>query len=140
MPKSRNDSKFLSRQYTDALPARITYKNTVIWRWLQFVVAGDDEVGEIVRALRKRVDMTNEWPNRSMMVSYILRGKTKFATGAVDRCAIHLWNLYAQFRDAEKRNTGFEPVTRNATRNPWREEPNEGEVIIENDSKKFLSR
>lgn len=138
---SRNNSRFLSRVHTDQQSLRPhSHKNTLIWRWLQFVVAGDDEVGEVVRALRKRVDMTGEWANRTQMRRYILKSKkANLDPAMVERVLIHMWNLYSQFRDAEKHNTSFDPVTRNVTRNPWKEET-DVDPIISSDMSKFLSR
>lgn len=94
MAKTRLKSKFLTDR-----PAYKpgSYKNTLVWRWLQEVITSNDDVGLAVRTLRKRVDMPNQFPHMTYLQQYLR--KAKLDERVVQRVYRCLWNMYAEYRD-----------------------------------------
>lgn len=141
MSKSRLNYKHLSRLAPTS--GRTTYKDTLVWKWLHFVTAGSDETGDAIRALRKRVDMPNQFPHRSYLHNYVAKCR-QLDPALVERVYQHLWNMYAEYRDVVIKNPA--PTGQTPSRNPWDERKGrqfkdvtrETNELI-NDSK-FLSR
>lgn len=94
MAKTRLRSKFLTDRpaYKPGV-----YKNTMVWQWLQEVRFTDDDVGTAVRALKRRMDMPNQFPNRTYLHNYLL--KAGLERRVVQRVHQHLWNLFTAYRD-----------------------------------------
>lgn len=137
MGKSRLNYKALSRTVS-AAPRPNSYKNGLVWKWLQFVTAGDDDCGEAIRLMRHRMDMPNQFPHRTYLLNYLTK-RCKMETARAQRVHVHLWNLYAEYRDAALRSA--EPVRAGVTRNPWKPETtvDDPDANTPNVSK-FLSR
>lgn len=136
MGKSRLKSKFLSTSYGPGKSVRPTsYKNTLVWQWLQFVTAGSDSCGTAILAMRRRVDMPNQFPHQTYLRNYLLN-RCKLNADLVERTHVRLWNLYAEYRDAALRSV--EPIRKGTTRNSWKED-DVGISTVGSDDK-FLSR
>lgn len=133
MGKSHLKSKFLS--VDPPATSRAAYRNTLVWRWLQFVVAGADGIGDVIRTLRKRKDMPNEFPHKTYLLQTYLIRRCRVDPAVAVRVHERLWDLYAQYRDAEKHNATFEPIKRGVTRNPWA-----GQEVEDDKTTKWLSR
>src|SRR5579859_388705 len=114
MTRTRLKSKFLSRL---SIPSgRTTHKNTLVWQWLDFVTAGADDSGTAIKAMRKRVDMPNQFPHKSYLRGYLR--KCRLDEQLVQRVHHHLWNLYAEYRDAVLHSATL-TGEKGTTRNPW---------------------
>lgn len=139
MAKSRLKNKFLSR--VPEPPSRASYKNTIVWQWLQFVTVGDDDIGSVVRVLRKRVDMPNQFPHTSYLRGYLRR--CKLPEHLIEQTYRPLWVMYAEYRDAVLHNSSDQPIAKGHTRNPWGEPHVTGEpkpVKSRSTDHKWLSR
>lgn len=143
MSKSRLNYKHLSRLAPS--PRRVAHRETLVWKWLHFVTAGSDETGDVIRALRKRVDMPNQFPHRSYLLQYILKSKrSPVQPNVAERVYQHLWNMYSEYRDVVIKNPA--PTGQTPSRNPWDERKGrqfkdvtrETDELI--DDSKFLSR
>jgi len=97
MTKSRLKSKFLSRD--PGPPHRDNYRATLVWRWLQCVQPGTDEVGTAIRAMKSRRDMPGRFSNRTQITTYLV-GRCKLDAALANRVVYHLWNLYSVYRDS----------------------------------------
>lgn len=115
--RSRMNSKYLSQPGAPLVPRTVTHKNTLIWQWLQFARTTDDDCGLAIRTMRKRLDMTDKWANKTQLRRYM--EKCRIDDRVADRALQHLWNMYAEYRDAALHNTSTIPLTK--TRNPWGE-------------------
>jgi hypothetical protein len=136
MPKTRMNFKHLSvEKPKKAKPG--SYKNTLVWQWLQFAIAGQDEAGEAIRLMRKRMDMPNEFPHKTYLLHTYLIKKCKVKPEIAERIHLHLWIMFSQYRDAAKHNTSNEPLKPGQTRMPWKEEPVEDSPIVEGAEPEF---
>ena len=97
MAKTRLKSKFLD--HDPGVPQRQTYKASLVWRWLQCVKPGTDDIGIAVKAMRDRMDMPNRFSNRTQIATY-LTGRCKQDPQLVNRVVYQLWNMYSLYRDS----------------------------------------
>lgn len=103
--KSRLSSKFLNaRNLMDANIRRDSYRATLVWQWLQHVKPGTDETGIVLRVLRSRIDMPDRFPHRTYLLNYML--KCKIDSQLATRVVVHVWNMYAAYRDAVLHDRG----------------------------------
>ncbi len=98
MAKSRLKSKFLNdhSSYHNLRPT--SHRATLVWQWLQHVKPGTDDTGVALRVMRGRIDMPNRFPHRTYLLNYML--KCKIPPALASRVLIHVWNMYALYRDA----------------------------------------
>lgn len=75
-----------------------SYRATLVWQWLQHVKPGTDETGIVLRVLRNRIDMPDRFPHRTYLLNYML--KCRIDSGLATRTVVHVWNMYAAYRDA----------------------------------------
>lgn len=96
------NSKFLSRDphgYLNSIPKNPnSYKNSLVWRWLQYEKTKlGDEAGNVIKALRKRVDMPRQFPNQTYFRNYLI--KAHIDVKVIERVGLRLWHMYAVYRD-----------------------------------------
>lgn len=107
------------------------YKNTLVWQWLQQARTSDDDVALSLRVMKTRMDMPNQFPNRTYLQKYMR--KARLDERVVQRCYLHLWNMYVTFRDLTLH--GVSPDDQN----PWGTNIRSS-ATLPVASKKFLSR
>lgn len=98
--------------FDHVVPKPGTYKATLVWQWLQQIMTSNDDTGLVVRTLKARMDMPNQFANMTQIQRYMR--KAKIDEAIVQRVSRHMWLMYSQYRDVVLH--GVDP---NGTHNPW---------------------
>lgn len=83
-----------------------SYRRSLVWRWLnEGIRANDDVTGDVVKILRRRIDMPRSFPTRTHMIRYLAKcgvGAEAYVT-VIDR----MWSLYREWIEHARHNTGL---------------------------------
>lgn len=82
-----------------------SYRRSLVWRWLnEGIRAQDDLTGDVVKLLRRRIDMPRSFPTRTHMNRYLDKCGIKIETAVMVRD--RMWSLYREWVDHAKHNAG----------------------------------
>lgn len=83
-----------------------SYRRSLVWRWLnEGIRANDDLAGDIIKLLRKRIDMPRSFPTRTHMNNYFAKCGVGAETAAtvMDR----MWSLYRAWIEHTRHDAGL---------------------------------
>lgn len=86
-----------------------SYKQTVVWQWLQAVPSTPGALGEMLRVMKGRVDMPQQFPNKSYLYRYLTQ-RCKIDHALADQSLDSVWSNYKGYRDLAIHNYSERPV------------------------------